>query len=46
MGPISDRTEFVGTGVVPDVEAARTRLEIASGRDAVLGTVIKLASGE
>jgi C-terminal processing protease CtpA/Prc len=40
-----DGTEFVGVGVVPDVKAARTKGDVASGRDAVLETAIKLAAG-
>jgi C-terminal processing protease CtpA/Prc len=38
-----DGTEFVGVGVLPDVKAARTREDVASGRDAVLETALKLA---
>ncbi len=40
-----DGTEFVGVGVVPDVKAARTREDVAAGRDAVLETAVRLASG-
>jgi C-terminal processing protease CtpA/Prc len=40
-----DGTEFVGTGVVPDVSATRSKRDVASGRDAVLETAIRLASG-
>jgi carboxyl-terminal processing protease len=40
-----DGTEFVGVGVLPDVKAARTREDVAIGRDAVLDAAIKLASG-
>lgn len=39
-----DGTLFVGVGVVPDVKAARTRQDVAAGRDAVLETAIALAS--
>jgi C-terminal processing protease CtpA/Prc len=39
-----DGTEFVGTGVVPNVKAAMTKRDVASGRDAVLETAIELAS--
>jgi len=39
-----DGTEFVGVGVLPDVKAARSKADVASGRDAVLQTAIDLAS--
>lgn len=39
-----DGTEFVGVGVVPDVKAARTRADVAAGRDAVLEAALRLAS--
>jgi C-terminal processing protease CtpA/Prc len=39
-----DGTEFVGLGIIPDVEAHRTKEDVATGRDAVLETAIRLAS--
>src|SRR5438552_18837136 len=39
-----DGTEFVGVGVLPDVEVSRTKEDVASGRDAVLNAAIQLAS--
>ena len=39
-----DGTEFVEVGVVADVKTARTKKDVASGRDAVLETAIGLAS--
>ena len=39
-----DGTEFVGVGVVPDVKAAPTKSDVASGRDGVLQTALELAS--
>ena len=39
-----DGTEFVGVGIVPDVQAARTKNDVVSGRDAVLETAVELAS--
>jgi C-terminal processing protease CtpA/Prc len=41
-----DGTEFVGNGVAPDVKAARTKRDVAIGRDAVLESALKLARGE
>ena len=38
-----DGTEFVGVGVVPDVKSARTKEDVASGRDAVLEAAFNLA---
>jgi hypothetical protein len=34
----------VGIGILPDVPAARTKQDVASGRDAVLQKAIELAS--
>ena len=39
-----DGTEFVGLGVIPDVEVHRTKEDVASGRDSVLEAAIRLAS--
>jgi C-terminal processing protease CtpA/Prc len=39
-----DGTEFVGVGILPDVEASRTKEDVAKGRDTVLQTAIQLAS--
>lgn len=39
-----DGTEFVGLGIIPDVEVYRTKEDVATGRDAVLETAIRLAS--
>lgn len=39
-----DGTEFVGVGVLPDVPAARTKNDVASGRDRVLEKAVELAS--
>ena len=39
-----DGTEFVGVGVMPDVEVSRKKEDVASGRDAVLNAAIQLAS--
>ena len=39
-----DGTEFVGVGVIPDVMAARTKDDVATGRDAVLEAALLLAS--
>jgi carboxyl-terminal processing protease len=39
-----DGTEFVGIGILPDVPAARTKQDVASGRDAVLQKAIELVS--
>lgn len=39
-----DGTEFVGLGIIPDVEVHRTKEDVATGRDAVLETAIRLAS--
>lgn len=39
-----DGTEFVGLGIMPDVEVHRTKEDVATGRDAVLETAIRLAS--
>lgn len=39
-----DGTEFVGIGILPDVPAARTKQDVASGRDAVLQAAMDLAS--
>ena len=39
-----DGTEFVGVGVIPDVLAARTKDDVATGRDTVLEAALRLAS--
>ena len=39
-----DGTEFVGLGIIPDVEVHRTKEDVATGREAVLETAIRLAS--
>jgi carboxyl-terminal processing protease len=39
-----DGTEFVGVGILPDVEVSRTKEDVANGRDAVLQAAIQLAS--
>ena len=43
MRIVSDGTEFVGIGILPDVKAAKSKRDVASGRDAVLETAIDLA---
>lgn len=41
-----DGTPFVGVGVLPDVKAARSKQDVASGRDAALETALALAQGK
>jgi carboxyl-terminal processing protease len=38
-----DGTEFVGVGVLPDIPVARTKKDVAAGRDAVLAKAIEVA---
>ena len=41
-----DGTEFVGSGVTPDVKAVRTKRDVAIGRDAALESALELAKSK